>query len=80
VLEKTHDRIKQPIVRFNTSVRGLPAELVLEWQERGLVRSKSDALRQALLALAQKFSILENELAKYRSQQVDIEDGESARR
>jgi len=55
-------------VRFNTTIQGLPAEWVLQWQRKGLVRSKADALRQALAALAEKFVRLEFELAKTTSE------------
>jgi hypothetical protein len=48
-------------VRFNTTISGLPAYWILEWQRIGLIRSKSDALRQALIALKEKFSTLEAE-------------------
>jgi len=74
--EKEDGQIRQAKVRFNTTIRGLPAQLVLQWQQKGLVKSKADALRQALLALAQKFSQLENELAKRRSQD-DFDGGNS---
>jgi hypothetical protein len=57
-------------VRFNTTISGLPAYWILEWQRMGLIRSKSDALRQALIALKEKFSTLE---AKPSSESEDYE-------
>jgi hypothetical protein len=73
VMKKLSQASRNTRIRFNTTVEGLPAQLVLQWQEKGLIRSKADALRQALLALAEKFSQLEFEVAKTRKGDMDEE-------
>jgi len=40
-------------VRINTIIRGEPAEWLKDWKRRGLVRSNSDALRQAFRCFQQ---------------------------
>ena len=47
-------------VRINTVISGEPALWLQDWKERGLVRSNSEAVRQAFRALQDK--ILENDL------------------
>jgi len=38
---------KQKQIRINTIITGDPATWLLSWKKRGLVRSNSDAIRQA---------------------------------
>lgn len=51
--EKTGSRA-QPSIRINTVISGEPAEWLLDWKLRGIVRSNSDAIRQAFRAFREK--------------------------
>ena len=42
-------------IRINMTLQGELGERLIRWQERGLVSSAADAVRQALLALNEKF-------------------------
>ena len=43
-------------IRINTVIRGEPAEWLLEWKQRGIVRSNSDAIRQAFRVFRDKLN------------------------
>ena len=47
---------ENPSIRINTVIRGDPALWLLEWKRRGIVRSNSDAIRQAFRAFREKLA------------------------
>jgi Arc/MetJ-type ribon-helix-helix transcriptional regulator len=49
------------------SIEGEPSGWVVEWQERGLTKSVSDAVRQALIALHEKFQLMDERTSRLRS-------------
>jgi hypothetical protein len=54
------DAQREPRVRINTIVDGEPAQWLLTWKRRGLVRSNSDAIRQAFRCFNEKLLELDN--------------------
>jgi len=53
--------------RVNMSIEGEPSGWVVEWQERGLVKSVSDAVRQGLVALHERFQLMDERTSRLRS-------------
>lgn len=51
-------------VRINTSIKGEPAEILLELKRRGIATSNTDAIIQGLLALHEK--VVQRDLARAR--------------
>jgi hypothetical protein len=51
-------------VRINTSIKGEPAEILLELKKRGIAVSNTDAIIQGLLALHEK--VVQRDLATAR--------------
>jgi Arc/MetJ-type ribon-helix-helix transcriptional regulator len=49
------------------SIEGEPSGWVVEWQERGLVKSVSDAVRQGLVALHERFQLMDERTSRLRS-------------
>lgn len=56
------------------TVKGEPADWVLEWQERGLVRSVTDAVRQALILLRERFQTIDEQAIRLRTISESDED------
>jgi Arc/MetJ-type ribon-helix-helix transcriptional regulator len=61
-------------IRVNMTVTGEPADWVQEWQERGLVRSVSDAVRQGLVVLRERFQSLDEQAIRLRTISESDED------
>jgi len=72
-MERDHVRRTQEI-RVNMTVKGEPADWILEWQERGLVRSVTDAVRQALILLRERFQIIDEQAIRLRTISESDED------
>lgn len=51
-------------MRINMTLEGELCELLGRWQERGLVSSAADAVRQGLLALNEKFLAMDLRAAR----------------
>ncbi len=56
-----------PKLRINTTIEAELAEWVLTWQRRGLVKSVSDAVRQALIALNERFQSMDERAQRLRT-------------
>jgi len=54
-------------LRINITIQGELSDWVLQWEERGLVRSVSDAVRQALIALREKLQAMDERTARLRA-------------
>ena len=50
---KKKKNVTGPTVRFNTVLRGEPAEQLRDWKNRGIVKSYTDAVVQALRVFSQ---------------------------
>ena len=72
-MERDHVRRTQEI-RVNMTVKGEPADWILEWQERGLVRSVTDAVRQALILLRERFQTIDEQAIRLRTISESDED------
>lgn len=64
---------KRSAIRINTSLRGEPAEWLLEWKTRGLVTSNTDALLQAFRAFHEK--ITEQDLRQAQLRTLSKDEG-----
>lgn len=62
-----------PRVRINTVVTGEPARWLLEWKRRGIVKSYTDAVIQALCAFNQKVTEQDLKQVQLRSLR-DVEE------
>lgn len=63
-------------LRINTAIEGELSEWVLTWQRRGLVKSVSDAVRQALIALHERFQAMDERTARLQSMAEQADEGE----
>lgn len=58
---------QQPSVRLNLTLRGLPAEWLLDWKRRGIVRSNVDAVIQSFRAFQETVAELDLKAARVRA-------------
>ena len=66
---KRNSNRKSATVRINTMITGEPAEWLQEWKRRGLVKSYTDAVIQALKALKEK--VTEHDLKSTQLQKIN---------
>jgi len=64
-------------LRVNMTIQGELADWVTRWQERGLVRSVSDAVRQSLIALREKFQTMDERAIRLQTISQSDEDSET---
>lgn len=67
-----HDYARK--LRINMSVEGELCELLMHWEQRGLVSSAADAVRQGLLALNEKFQTMDERAQRLQTLPNDEED------
>jgi len=60
--------------RVNMTLDGELAQLVQQWQDRGLVGSAADAVRQGLLALHRRFQSMDERARRLQTLSNDRKD------
>ncbi len=69
---ETHAYEDSNVVRLNTTIRGEPAEILLELKRRGIVRSTADAFVQGIFALYK--TVVDRDLALARLKTLGSEN------
>ena len=64
-------------LRVNMTIQGELADWVTQWQERELVSSVSDAVRQSLIALREKFQTMDERAIRLQTISQSDEDSET---